>query len=86
MAGRKVKILEGELGQLKADFEQKMTYFQSQIASVNEKMEEKFAVVKDLLKKLLEAKTKPVTLEAKETTGGNGRDENPNTSRGKEKP
>ncbi|PKU64051.1 Protein WALLS ARE THIN 1 [Dendrobium catenatum] len=75
-----------ELGQLKADFEEKIADFQNQIASVNERMEETFAEMEYMLKKLLEAKSKPVTLEAKETTGGPRRDGNPNMFRGRENP
>ncbi|KAL0921031.1 hypothetical protein M5K25_008059 [Dendrobium thyrsiflorum] len=78
MAGRKVEVLEGELGQLKSDFEEKMSYFQNQITSVNERMEGKFVVVEDMLKK--------ETLEAKETTEGQGRGGNPNALRGRENP
>ncbi|KAL0919834.1 hypothetical protein M5K25_011956 [Dendrobium thyrsiflorum] len=84
MAARKVKVLEGELGQLEADFEEKIADFQNQIASVNERMEGRFAVVEDMLKKLLEAKLNPTTSEAKETTGSHGRSRNPNTFRGRE--
>ncbi|KAL0928960.1 hypothetical protein M5K25_000899 [Dendrobium thyrsiflorum] len=86
MAGRKVEVLESELGQLKSDFEEKIFYFQNQIASVNERMEGKFAVVEDMMKKLLETKPNPATSEANETTGGHGRGGNPNMLRGRENP
>ncbi|KAL0914313.1 hypothetical protein M5K25_014649 [Dendrobium thyrsiflorum] len=83
---RKVKVLEGELGKLKSNFEEKISDFQNQIASVNERMEGKFAGVEDMLKKLLEAKSNPATSEAKETIGGHERGGNPNTFRGWENP
>ncbi|KAL0924163.1 hypothetical protein M5K25_004972 [Dendrobium thyrsiflorum] len=86
MVGRKVEVLEGELGQLKADFEDKITDFQNQIASVNEKIEGRFAVLEDMLKKLLKSKSNPATSEAKETTAGHGRGENPIPFRGRENP
>ncbi|KAH0454565.1 hypothetical protein IEQ34_016489 [Dendrobium chrysotoxum] len=56
------------------------------IASVNERMEGKFIVVEDMLKKLLEAKSNPATLEEKENTGGHGRGGNPNMFKGRENP
>ncbi|KAL0923471.1 hypothetical protein M5K25_007529 [Dendrobium thyrsiflorum] len=86
MAERKLKVLEGELGQLKAEFEEKIADFQNQIAYINEKMEGRFAVVEDMLKKLLEAKPNPAISEANETTGDHGRGGNPNTLRGRENP
>ncbi|KAH0459727.1 hypothetical protein IEQ34_012541 [Dendrobium chrysotoxum] len=86
MAGKKVEVLEGEIAQLKSELEEKWSDFQNQISSNNKRMEEKFAVMEEMLKKLLEAKIKAVTSEAKETIGGHGRDENPNTFRGRENP
>ncbi|PKU78771.1 hypothetical protein MA16_Dca000114 [Dendrobium catenatum] len=62
MAGRKIEVLEGELGQLKSDFEEKNSDFQNKFASVHEKMDGKFVVVEDMLKKLLEAKTQYVNI------------------------
>ncbi|KAL0904718.1 hypothetical protein M5K25_026859 [Dendrobium thyrsiflorum] len=47
-------------------------------------MEGKFAVMEEMLKKLLELKTNPVTSEASETIGGHERGGNPNMSRGRE--
>ncbi|KAL0910093.1 hypothetical protein M5K25_021031 [Dendrobium thyrsiflorum] len=86
MAGRKVEVLEGELGPLKADFE-KIADFQNQIVSVNEKIEGRFAVLEDMLKKFLEAKSNPAkTSEAKETTVGHRRGENPNPFRRRKNP
>ncbi|KAL0922305.1 hypothetical protein M5K25_006279 [Dendrobium thyrsiflorum] len=73
MAGRKVEVLEGELGQLKADFEEKIADFQNQIVSINEKIEGRFTVLEEMLKKLLEAKSNPATSEAKETIAGHRR-------------
>ncbi|KAL0915831.1 hypothetical protein M5K25_013290 [Dendrobium thyrsiflorum] len=57
-----------------------------EIASVNKRMEGKFVVVEDKLKKLFEAKPNSTTSEAKETTCGHGRDGNPSTFRGRENP
>ncbi|KAL0906076.1 hypothetical protein M5K25_024538 [Dendrobium thyrsiflorum] len=86
MAGKKVEVLEGEIGQLKSDLEEKFSDFQNQISSNNEKMEGKFAVMEEMLKKLLEVKTAPATSEARETIGGHGRSGNPNMFRVKENP
>ncbi|KAL0926813.1 hypothetical protein M5K25_003064 [Dendrobium thyrsiflorum] len=77
MAERKVEVLEGELVQLKSNFEDKILDFQNQFAFVHEKMDGKFAVVKDMLKKLLEAKPNATTSETKEAIGGQGRRGNP---------
>ncbi|KAL0913229.1 hypothetical protein M5K25_016673 [Dendrobium thyrsiflorum] len=56
------------------------------ISSNNERIEGKFAVMEEMLKKLLELKTNPTTSEARETIGGHGRGGNPNMSRGRENP
>ncbi|KAL0914112.1 hypothetical protein M5K25_017618 [Dendrobium thyrsiflorum] len=86
MAGKKVEILEGEIGQLKSDLEKKFSDFQNQISFNNERMEEKFVVMEEMLKKLLEVKIAPATSEARETIGGHGRRGNPNMFRGRENP
>ncbi|KAL0922161.1 hypothetical protein M5K25_006126 [Dendrobium thyrsiflorum] len=86
MAGKNVKVLEGEIGQLKSDLEKKISDFQNQISSNNERMEGKFVVMEEILKKLLELKTNPTTSEARETIGGHGRGGNPNMSSERENP
>ncbi|KAL0913807.1 hypothetical protein M5K25_017296 [Dendrobium thyrsiflorum] len=58
--------------------------FQNQSASVHEKMDGKFVVMEDMLKKLLEAKPNTATSEMKEATDGQGRGENLNPFRGGE--
>ncbi|KAL0916141.1 hypothetical protein M5K25_013630 [Dendrobium thyrsiflorum] len=83
MTERKVEILEGELGQLKTDFEEKISDFQNQFTTIHEKMDERFAALEYLMKKMIEDKQKSVT---SETTGGHGRGENPNPFRGRENP
>ncbi|KAL0919994.1 hypothetical protein M5K25_009090 [Dendrobium thyrsiflorum] len=83
MTGRKVEVLEGELGQLKMDFEEKISDFQNQFSTIHEKIDERFAALEDLMKKMMEDKQKPAT---SETTGGHGRGGNPNPSRGRENP
>ncbi|KAH0461118.1 hypothetical protein IEQ34_008693 [Dendrobium chrysotoxum] len=55
MAGRKVEVLEGELGQLKSNFVKKISEIESQFSSVHEKIDGKFAIVEEMLKKLLDA-------------------------------
>ncbi|KAL0916762.1 hypothetical protein M5K25_014298 [Dendrobium thyrsiflorum] len=70
MARRKVKVLEGELCQLKSDLEENNSDFQNQLASVHEKMDG--------------SQTQSGTSEAKETIGGQGRGGNPNPFRGGE--
>ncbi|KAL0921088.1 hypothetical protein M5K25_008123 [Dendrobium thyrsiflorum] len=81
MAGRKVEVLEGELGQLKTDFEEKISYFQNQFSSIHEKMDGRFAALEDLMKKMIDDKQKPAS---SETIGGHGRGGDPNPSRGRE--
>ncbi|KAL0906013.1 hypothetical protein M5K25_024473 [Dendrobium thyrsiflorum] len=82
MAGRKVKVLEGEIGQLKSDFEEKISDFQNQFVSIHEKMDGRFTALEDMMKKMLEDKQKPATSESKETTGGHGKGGNLNPFRG----
>ncbi|KAL0907244.1 hypothetical protein M5K25_025801 [Dendrobium thyrsiflorum] len=82
MAGRKVEVLEGELGQLKTDFEEKISDFQNQFSSIHEKMDGRFAALEDLMKKMIDDKQKPAS---SETIGGHGRGD-PNPSRGRENP
>ncbi|KAL0907799.1 hypothetical protein M5K25_022238 [Dendrobium thyrsiflorum] len=86
MAGRKVKILEGEIGQLKTDFEEKISDFHNQFATIQENMDGRFVALEDLMKKMFEDKQKPTTSESKVTTGSHGRGGNPNPFRGMENP
>ncbi|KAL0912665.1 hypothetical protein M5K25_018654 [Dendrobium thyrsiflorum] len=83
MAGRKVEVLEGELGQLKTAFEEKISDFQNQFSSIHEKMDGRFAALEDLMKKMIDDKQKPAS---SETIGEHGRGGNPNPSRGRENP
>ncbi|KAL0915605.1 hypothetical protein M5K25_016034 [Dendrobium thyrsiflorum] len=83
MAGRKVEVLEGELGQLKTDFEEKISDFQNQFSSIHEKMDGRFAALEDLMKKMIDDKQKPAS---SKTIGGHGRGGDPNPSRGRENP
>ncbi|KAL0906834.1 hypothetical protein M5K25_025360 [Dendrobium thyrsiflorum] len=84
MDKRKVKVLEGELDQLKSDFEENISDFQNQFVSVHKKMNVKFTVVEDMPKKLLEAKPNTATSKAKEANIGQGRGRKPNPFRGGE--
>ncbi|PKU67035.1 hypothetical protein MA16_Dca023165 [Dendrobium catenatum] len=63
MAGKKVDVLEGEVGQLKADLEERFFNLQNQITSNNERLEGKFTAMEEMLKILLEMKTNPATSE-----------------------
>ncbi|KAL0909077.1 hypothetical protein M5K25_023601 [Dendrobium thyrsiflorum] len=83
MAGRKVKVLKGEIGQLKTDFEEKISDFQNQFISIHEKIEGRFAALEE---KMPEDKQKSATSESKETTSGHGRGGNPNLFWGRENP
>ncbi|KAL0927127.1 hypothetical protein M5K25_001286 [Dendrobium thyrsiflorum] len=83
MTGRKVEVLEGELGQLKTDFEEKISDFQNQFSSIHEKMDGRFAALEDLMKKMIDNKQKPAS---SETIGGHGRGGNPNPLGGRENP
>ncbi|KAL0912924.1 hypothetical protein M5K25_016345 [Dendrobium thyrsiflorum] len=73
MAGRKVEVLEGEIGQLKTDFVEKILDFQNQFASIHEKMDGRFAAMEDMMKKMLEDKQNPVASVSKETTCDHGK-------------
>ncbi|PKU78550.1 hypothetical protein MA16_Dca011107 [Dendrobium catenatum] len=86
MDGRKVEVLEGEIGQLKTDFGEKILYFQSQFVVIHEKMDGRFTSLEDLMKKMLEEKQKSATSESKETTGVQGRGGIPNPFKGRENP
>ncbi|KAL0908182.1 hypothetical protein M5K25_022659 [Dendrobium thyrsiflorum] len=83
MAGRKVEVLEGEIGQLKTDFEEKISDFQNKFTSIHEKMDGRFAALKEMMKKMLEGKQKTAT---SETTDDHGRGGNPNPFGGRENP
>ncbi|PKU85946.1 hypothetical protein MA16_Dca001777 [Dendrobium catenatum] len=81
MAGKKVKVLEGEIRQLKS----KISYFQTQISIVHEKIDGKFAIMEEMMKKLLESQTKTTSSEAREAASSQGSEENSNLiRRGKE--
>ncbi|KAI0523409.1 hypothetical protein KFK09_005804 [Dendrobium nobile] len=69
MAGKKVDALEGEIGQLKADLEERTIDFHNQFASIHEKMEGRFTALENMMKKMLEDKQNPVTSETREATG-----------------
>ncbi|KAI0493558.1 hypothetical protein KFK09_023677 [Dendrobium nobile] len=83
MAGKTVDILEGEVGQLKADLEERFFNLQNQITSNNERLEGKFTAMEEMLKKLLEMKTNPATSEVRETADGHDMGGNPNPLRGR---
>ncbi|PKU62248.1 hypothetical protein MA16_Dca028605 [Dendrobium catenatum] len=84
MAGRKIEVLEGEIGQLKTDLEERTVEFQNQFASIHEKMDGRFTSLEEMMKKMLEGKPNPTTTKAREATGDNGRNGNPNPLRGRE--
>ncbi|KAL0926636.1 hypothetical protein M5K25_002874 [Dendrobium thyrsiflorum] len=86
MTGMKVKVFERKIGQLKTYFEEKISDFQNQFATIHEKMDEKFAALEDLMKKMLEDKQKSATSKSKKTTGSHGRGGNPNPFMGRENP
>ncbi|PKU60759.1 hypothetical protein MA16_Dca029139 [Dendrobium catenatum] len=82
MAGKKIEVLEGEFGQLKADLEEKFL----EITTNNERLEGGFAAMEEMMKKLLEMKTNPTASEARETVGDKGVLGNPNPLRGRRNP
>ncbi|KAL0904501.1 hypothetical protein M5K25_026623 [Dendrobium thyrsiflorum] len=84
MDRRKVEVLEGELVQLKSSFLEKISEFKNQFSSANEKMDEKFVIVEEMLRKLLEDKPKTMTLEVKGAIDGQGNGGNPNPLRRRE--
>ncbi|KAL0928778.1 hypothetical protein M5K25_000700 [Dendrobium thyrsiflorum] len=74
MAGRKIEILEREIRQLKF----KSLDFQTQISVVHKKIDGKFAIINEMMQKLLQGQTKPTILEAGVSLTEQGNWGNPN--------
>ncbi|KAH0457147.1 hypothetical protein IEQ34_015054 [Dendrobium chrysotoxum] len=66
MAGRKVEVLKGEIGQLKSDCVDKISYFKKLFSAIHEKIDEKFAIMEEMMRKMLEFQTKMASSEAGE--------------------
>ncbi|KAL0917295.1 hypothetical protein M5K25_012348 [Dendrobium thyrsiflorum] len=58
--------------------------FKSQISTVHEKIDEKFSILEEMLKKLLKSQPKTVSSETREATDNQGCGENPNPIRRRE--
>ncbi|PKU62890.1 hypothetical protein MA16_Dca028184 [Dendrobium catenatum] len=85
MAGRKVEILEWEIGQLKSDCVEKNLYFKKLYFAIHEKINEKFAIMEELMIKMLEFQTKMVSSKVGGPTRDHGSGGNPNPiTRGKD--
>ncbi|KAL0916149.1 hypothetical protein M5K25_013638 [Dendrobium thyrsiflorum] len=54
MAGRKVEELEGEIGQLKSDCVEKNSDFKKLFSAIHEKIDEKFFIMEEMVRKILE--------------------------------
>ncbi|KAI0527607.1 hypothetical protein KFK09_003212 [Dendrobium nobile] len=63
MAGRNVEVLKREIRQLKSDFAEKTSGFKNIFSAIHEKIDEKFPIMEEMIKKLLESQTKPTTSE-----------------------
>ncbi|KAL0928772.1 hypothetical protein M5K25_000693 [Dendrobium thyrsiflorum] len=74
MAGRKIEILEREFRQLKF----KTSDFQTRFSVVHKKIDGKFAIIKEMMQKLLEGQTKPTILEVGVSLTEQGNWGNPN--------
>ncbi|KAI0497119.1 hypothetical protein KFK09_023447 [Dendrobium nobile] len=68
MASKRVEVLETEVGQFKADLEEKM-------ATLSENMEGKFMALEEMMKKLLEGQARAVPVEERgEGSGSKGKE------------
>ncbi|KAL0916630.1 hypothetical protein M5K25_014157 [Dendrobium thyrsiflorum] len=81
MAGRKVEVLEGEIGQLKSDCVEKNSVFKKLFSAIHEKIDEKFAIMEEIVRKILEFQIKTASLEARGATNDQGSGGNPNPIR-----
>ncbi|KAL0916546.1 hypothetical protein M5K25_014067 [Dendrobium thyrsiflorum] len=81
MAGSKVEVFEGEIEPLKFDFVEKILDFENQFSSVHEKIHGMFAIMEEIMRKILEAQTKLALSEARGATDSQGSGENPNLIR-----
>ncbi|KAH0468623.1 hypothetical protein IEQ34_001855 [Dendrobium chrysotoxum] len=77
MAGRKVELLELEIGQLKSDCVEKISIFKKLFSAIHKKIDEKFAIMEEML----EFRTKAMSPEARGATGDQGSGGNPNPIR-----
>ncbi|KAL0915080.1 hypothetical protein M5K25_015481 [Dendrobium thyrsiflorum] len=64
--GRKVEVLEGEIGQFKSAFIEKISYFKKQLLAIDEKIDEKFAIMEEMMRKMLKFQTKTASPDAGE--------------------
>ncbi|KAL0911599.1 hypothetical protein M5K25_019754 [Dendrobium thyrsiflorum] len=78
VAGRKLEVLEGEIGQLKADFVKKISDFGKQFSVIYEKIDEKSAILEEMTRKMLEFQIKMALSDAREVATGQESGENPN--------
>ncbi|PKU59024.1 hypothetical protein MA16_Dca028110 [Dendrobium catenatum] len=68
MASKRVEVLETEMGQFKADLEEKM-------ATLSENVEGKFMALEEMMKKLLEGQARAVPAEERgEGSGSKGKE------------
>ncbi|PKU59149.1 hypothetical protein MA16_Dca028501 [Dendrobium catenatum] len=76
MAGRKAKMLEGEIKQMKSDFV-KISGFEKLFSSIREKIDEKLTIMEEMIKKLLEGQTKPATSKGRASLNRQENERNP---------
>ncbi|KAL0913294.1 hypothetical protein M5K25_016742 [Dendrobium thyrsiflorum] len=77
-------MLEGEVRQLKLEFEKKVSELETQILAIHDKINGKFAIIEEMMRKMLEVQTKMMLLEARGAIGGQESEENPNPIRRRE--
>ncbi|KAL0929209.1 hypothetical protein M5K25_001153 [Dendrobium thyrsiflorum] len=97
MTGRKVEVLEKEIGQLKSDCVEKNLDFKKLFSAIHEKIDKKFAIMEEMIihekidkkfaimeemvRKILEFQTKTASPEARGATSDHGSGGNPNPIR-----
>ncbi|KAL0918955.1 hypothetical protein M5K25_011006 [Dendrobium thyrsiflorum] len=88
MAGRKVEVLEGEIGQMKSE----ISYLQTQVSNlkkdmpfIHDKIDSNFSIPEEMLKKVVKGQTKISPSERREGADSQGSGEDPKPIRRREK-
>ncbi|KAL0927175.1 hypothetical protein M5K25_001338 [Dendrobium thyrsiflorum] len=82
-ARRKAEVLEGEIEQLKSDCVEKNSDFKKLFSAIHEKIDEKFAIMEKMVRKILEFQTKTASPEARGATSDKGVEETLSSSKPK---
>ncbi|KAL0920918.1 hypothetical protein M5K25_007937 [Dendrobium thyrsiflorum] len=79
-AGRKVEVLEWEIGQTKSE----ISDLKKDISAIHDKFDSKFFIMKEMLKNVLESQTQKMPSEVREVTNNQGSGESPKPIRQRE--